>query len=61
VRLALSLPTYNLGTLWRRLALSKRIENWSLTSLQQRAGEYRWTAGETRPLLLAAVGREQSD
>jgi hypothetical protein len=22
--------------LWRRLALPKRIENWSLTSLQQR-------------------------
>src|ERR1017187_1959113 len=26
----------NLGNLWRRLALPKRIENWSLTSLQQR-------------------------
>jgi len=26
---------YNLGNLWRR-ALPKRIENWSLTSLQQR-------------------------
>src|SRR5271169_974032 len=25
------------------------------------AGEVRWTAGETRPLLLAAVGREPSD
>jgi Transposase DDE domain group 1 len=36
VRLALSLPAYNLGNLWRRLALPKRIENWSLTSLQQR-------------------------
>ena len=36
VRLALSLLAYNLANLWRRLALPKRIENWSLTSLQQR-------------------------
>ncbi len=27
---------YNLGNLWRRLVLPKRIEAWSLTSLQQR-------------------------
>ena len=32
---ALSLLAYNLGNLWRRLVLPKRIENWSLTSLQQ--------------------------
>jgi hypothetical protein len=36
VRLGLSALAYNLGNLWRRLALPKRIENWSLTSLQQR-------------------------
>jgi len=36
VRLALSLLAYNLGNLWRRLALPRRIEHWSLTSLQQR-------------------------
>jgi hypothetical protein len=36
VRLALSLLAYNLGNFWRRLALPRRIENWSLTSLQQR-------------------------
>ena len=36
VRLALSLLAYNLGNLWRRLVLPKRIENWSRTSLQQR-------------------------
>ncbi len=36
VRLGLSLIAYNLGNLWRRQALPKRIENWSLTSLQQR-------------------------
>jgi hypothetical protein len=36
VRLALSVIAYNLGNLWRRLALPKRIDTWSLTSLQQR-------------------------
>jgi hypothetical protein len=36
VRLWLSVIAYNLGNLWRRLALPKRIDTWSLTSLQQR-------------------------
>src|SRR5215471_6928118 len=36
VRLWLSVIAYNLGNLWRRLALPKRIDKWSLTSLQQR-------------------------
>lgn len=36
VRLQLSVLAYNLGNLWRRLVLPKRIDNWSLTSLQQR-------------------------
>jgi hypothetical protein len=36
VWLWLSLIAYNLGNLWRRLVLPKKIENWSLTSLQQR-------------------------
>ena len=36
VRLALSVIAYNLGNLWRRLVLPRRIANWSLTSLQQR-------------------------
>ncbi|MGH9691303.1 MAG: IS1380 family transposase [Candidatus Acidiferrales bacterium] len=36
VRLQLSLLAYNLGNLWRRLVLPKRIDSWSLTSLQQR-------------------------
>jgi hypothetical protein len=36
VRLWLRLIAYNLGNLWRRLVLPKRIDNWSLTSLQQR-------------------------
>ena len=35
-RLQLSLLAYNLGNLWQRLVLPKRIDHWSLTSLQQR-------------------------
>ena len=35
VRLWLSLIAYNLGNLWRRLALPTPIGKWSLTSLQQ--------------------------
>ncbi len=35
MRLALSPLAFNLGNLWR-LALPRWIENWSLTSLQQR-------------------------
>ena len=36
VRLWLSVIAYNLGNLWRRLVLPKKIEKWSLTSMQQR-------------------------
>ena len=36
VRLWLSVFAYNLGNLWRRLALPAPIGKWSLTSLQQR-------------------------
>jgi hypothetical protein len=32
----LSIIAYNLGNLWPRLALPKRVATWSLTSLQQR-------------------------
>ena len=35
-RLWLSVLAYNLGNLWRRLALPAPIGRWSLTSLQQR-------------------------
>ena len=35
-RLGMVGQAYNLGNLWRRLVLPKRIERWSLTSLQQR-------------------------
>src|SRR2546426_10861155 len=42
VRLWLSVIAYNLGNLWRRLALPRRIGNWSLTSrrLVRHAGYY---------------------
>ena len=36
MRLQLSVLSYNLGNLWRRLGLPRRIKSWSLTSLQQR-------------------------
>jgi hypothetical protein len=36
VRLWLSVIAYNLANLWRRSVLPKRIDHWSLTSLQQR-------------------------
>jgi hypothetical protein len=36
VRLQLSVLAYNLGNLRRRLVLPKKINHWSLTSLQQR-------------------------
>jgi hypothetical protein len=36
VRLQLSVLAYNLGNLWRRLVLPKRIDSWSLTSVQLR-------------------------
>jgi len=36
VRLQLSVLAYNLGNLWRRMLLPKRIDHCSLTSLQQR-------------------------
>ena len=35
-RLWLSVIAYKLGNLWRRLVLPRKIEKWSLTSLQQR-------------------------
>jgi hypothetical protein len=36
VRQWLGLIAYNLGNLWRRLVLPRRIDGWSLTSVQQR-------------------------
>ena len=36
VRLQLAVLAYNLGNLWRRLGLPRKIKIWSLTSLQHR-------------------------
>jgi len=61
VRLWLSVIAYNLGNLWRRLALPTRVATWSLTSLQQRLVKNRRTTHQTRTLLLVAAGGEPSD
>ena len=74
VRLWLSVIAYNLGNLWRRLVLPRRIGNWSLTSLQQRLvktggrlikhARYYWLllaeSHLTRRLFGAMVGRLES-
>ena len=74
VRLWLSVIAYNLGHLWRRLVLPKRIDKWSLTSLQQRLvktggrivkhARYYWLlvaeSHLTRRLFEAMVGRIES-
>ncbi len=36
MRLWLSIIAYNLGNLWRRLVLPRRIDNWSVTSFELR-------------------------
>ena len=52
MRLWLSVIAYNLGNLWRRLALPKKIGNFAAA-----LGQDRRTAGEACALLLAAAGR----
>src|SRR3989454_133088 len=73
-RLQLSVIAYNLRNLWRRLVLPKRIDHWSLTSLQQRLvktggrllkhARYYWLllaeSHLTRRLFGAMVGRIES-
>ena len=61
VRLQLSVLAYNLGNLWRRLVLPARID--SLVADQSPAAPRQdgWAAGQARPVLLAAAGRESSD
>ncbi len=53
VRLALRLLAYNLGNLWRRVALPKRIEKRAADELAATAGEDGRTGSEIFPLLLA--------
>ena len=57
VRMWLCVMAYNPGSLWRRLMLPKRIESWSLASLQQRLVK---PGGRLiqRTALLADAGRE---
>ena len=59
VRLWLSVMAYNLGNLWRRLVLPRRIENWSLTSLQQRLVKTGGRLVKARAVLLASAGGER--
>jgi hypothetical protein len=61
VRLWLSLIAYNLGNLWRRLILPKRIDGWYLTSLQHRLVKTGGRLIQARPLLLAVAGGEPPD
>jgi len=60
VRLGLSLLAYNLGNLWRRLALPTNRElvahEFTATTREDRP-----TAGETCPLLLALAGGKPPD
>ena len=58
VRLWLSLMAYNLGNLWRRLVLPKRIDNWFADQFAATVNEDRWPVGQARALLLAAAGGE---
>ena len=53
--------TYNLGNLWRRLVLLRRIESWSLTSVQQRLVKTGGRLVQARALLLALPGGESPD
>jgi Transposase DDE domain group 1 len=64
LRVWLRVIAFNLGNLWRRLILPRRIANWSLTSLQQRLvkhARYYWLllaeSNLTRRLFGAMLGR----
>ena len=61
VRLWLSLIAYNLGNLWRRLALPDADRELVADQLAAAVGEDRRTAGQACTLLLAAAGGEPSD
>jgi hypothetical protein len=57
----LSLIAYNLGNLWRRLALPVPIGTWVADQLAAAAGENRRAVDQARTLLLVAGGGEPSD
>ena len=61
VRLWLRVIAYNLGNLWRRLGAAEEDRRLVLDELAATASEDGRTISETRPLQLAAIGRESSD
>ena len=61
VRLWLSVIAYNLGNLWRRLALPAADRHLVADQLAAAAGENRGPSDKTRPLLLVAAGGESPD
>jgi hypothetical protein len=61
VWLCLSLIAYNLGNLWRRLALPTRVATLVAHQLAAAVGENRRTTHQARALLPVAAGGEPSD
>jgi hypothetical protein len=61
VRLWLSVISYNLGNLWRRLVLPTKDRELVVDEFAAAAGENGRTTGEACPLLLAFAGGEPSD
>jgi hypothetical protein len=61
VRLWLSVMAYNLGNLWRRLVLPRRIDNWSLDEFAAEAGQNQRPLDQARAVLLAAASGKPSD
>jgi len=61
VRLLLGVIADNLGNLLRRLVLPVAIQNWSLTSLQQRLFKNRRAPHPTCPVLHPPASREPLD
>jgi Transposase DDE domain group 1 len=61
VRLLLSVIAYNLGNLLRRLVLPVAIQDWSLTSLQQRLLKTRGPTHSACSILHTAARRELLD
>ena len=61
VRLWLSVLAYNLGNLWRRLALPKGDRQLVANQSAAASGQDRWALDKARPLLLATARGESPD
>jgi hypothetical protein len=61
MRLWLSAIACNLGNLWRRLVLPKKVDNWSLKRFTAAVGEDRREAGKARKVLRAVPGGRTSE